>query len=138
MKRILTEPLLHFFLIGAVFFALNIEKFAGNAYRDASRTIVVNEQNLVQFLRYRSPDPDRAAAAALLSAMSRTESENLIRSYVEEEALFREAQSLNLMDNDEAIRQRLIQQTKYLIENTSVDVGEADIEALRGYFEENR
>ncbi len=70
-------------------------------------------------------------------AVSEEDLKQLIRVYVEERALAREAEKLNLGDDDTIIRRRLVQKIKFIMEDNYEDLSVTKDE-LRGYYEANK
>mgnify|MGYP001823017791 CR=1 FL=1 len=106
MKKLLREPLLHFFVAGACLFAL----FAWQS-EDALQApddIIVDTMRVetlkTQFERVwqRSPTPD--------------ELQNLVESWVREEILYREGVALGLDRNDPVLRRRVAQNMEFIAE----------------------
>lgn len=103
--RLAREPLLQFLLLGAALFAL---AHGISAWREARERRIVVDAALVAWQRnlYHAqfgfwPDSETL--------------ETLIRSYIRDEALYREARRLGLGADDEVIRQRLIQKMEFVL-----------------------
>jgi hypothetical protein len=105
--RLLREPLLHFFLLGALLFGLYAV-----LNRDALKApdeIVVDEARLAalsaQFQRVwqRSPSPDELAA--------------LVATWSREEMLYREGLALGFENDDPVVRRRVVQKVSFLFES---------------------
>lgn len=107
-RRILTEPLVQFLLIGIVLFAayatLN-PKVDAPAIADADE-IVVTPQMVAQLADMYEAVWRRPAAPDTL--------DRLIENYIREEALVREARALSLDVGDSVVRQRLMQKMAFL------------------------
>lgn len=107
IKKLLREPLLHFFAIGASLFALYAWQ-AGDALL-APDDIIVDAERVdaltTQFQRVwkRSPSPD--------------EFQNLVNAWVREEIFYREGLALGLDRNDSVLRQRVARQMEYIAED---------------------
>jgi hypothetical protein len=137
MKAVLREPLLHFLLLGAALFPgyafLNRE-----SERSEPQTIVVDRDELLSFLQYRSRAFDAARFSSLLDSLSKEDLQRLIDDYVRQEALHREARALQLDKNDYVARLRLIQQLEFVMRG----LAEADLELssqqIKGYYEAHR
>ncbi len=120
VRRFFREPLLHFFVLGAVLFAL-----FGMLNRDALRApeeIVVDDQRIAalraQFERtwQRPPTPDELSG--------------LVDNWVREEMLYREGVALGLETDDPVIRRRLVQKVSFMTE-ALVDEAVTDEELQR-------
>lgn len=125
LKRWLTEPLVHFFLLGAALFALY-----GWLNRDG----------------FESPDEivvDTARVDALAAQFERTwqrpptadELAGLVDNWVREEILYREGLALGLEENDPVLRRRIAQKVEFMSE-AFVDDELTDAE-LEAYLADN-
>lgn len=132
--KIARDPLAHFLLFGALFFAV-VSLVAPPERGDAR--IVVTREALLEFIQFRSKAFEPAAAAALLGAMSAEERARLIEDYVEEEALVREAEALGLEEGDYVIRQRMVQKLAF-IADAATERGPPGETEIAAYFEANR
>ncbi|HSN51945.1 MAG TPA: peptidylprolyl isomerase [Woeseiaceae bacterium] len=137
MKRLLREPLVHFLAIGIGLFVL-FDLVAPEDGNVDSRTITVDREALLTFVQFRSKAFNPAVAAARLDALTDAELDALIREYVREEALHREALALGMDQNDYVIKQRLIQSLQFITNgfvSAAVDVSD---EEIAEYYEANR
>jgi hypothetical protein len=127
MPRLLKDPLLHFLAAGLLLYLI---ASAMDGEPD-DKTIVVDRDGLLQFIQYRSKAFEPNAAAAMLDDLDAGARERLVRDFVREEALDREAKALGLERNDYVIRQRLVQKVEFLAEaGAPLDpVSDADVEA---------
>jgi parvulin-like peptidyl-prolyl isomerase len=132
-SRLLREPLVHFVLAGAVLFAAFRIAHGPPTLADA-HTIVVDRRALLAFMQYRANAFEPAAFGAALDALSDKDLRQLIDDYVEEEALYREAESLDLERNDYIMRQRMVQKIKFLLGDDADADKRADEDELRAYF----
>ena len=114
LRRIATEPLVHFLLIGAALFALN----ALLPSRSADRDIVVTPgrvQSLVESFRrtwQRAPTAEERAT--------------LIEDFVLEEILVREALAAGLDRDDSVVRRRLRQKMDFIADETAAAAQPSD------------
>jgi hypothetical protein len=124
-RRILREPLLHFFALGLVLFALF-------ALVDDSPPPRQGEQIQV------TDDDARRLAAGFEATWRRPptveEIDRLIESYIEEEVYVREALALGLDQDDAVIRQRLRQKMEFLTE-AAADTANPSEQQLRRHYE---
>jgi hypothetical protein len=125
LRRLLREPLLHFLLIGGLFFLVfgrgGLGPVAG------STDIVIT-----------AADIDRIAAgfaATWQRPPSESELQGAIKAYVREEVLYRSGLALGLDRDDTIIRRRIRQKMEFFFEDT---VGQPDEATLRAYFVANR
>lgn len=127
MKRFLSEPLFHFFLIGAVIFTL----FA--VFDDTPPVLETHKITITP------RDALRLAAefeATWRRAPSAAELDKLIDGLVREEVYVREATALGLDQNDAVIRRRLHQKMEFLTEVGANSVAPDD-SVLQAYLTEN-
>ena len=127
MRRLLREPLLHFLVGGALLFALYTAVVEDPAY--APDRIVVDEARIANL--------SESFGRIWMRPPSSNELEDLIREFVNEEVLYREALALGFDRDDSVIRRRLRQKMEFL----NADL--AEIEAptdtdLAAFLSENR
>jgi hypothetical protein len=113
----LSEPLVHFLVLGALIFAA-FEFFGPGATADSDQTIVVDRAALLTFMQYRTNAFEFDLFNRQLDELSESERRFLIDEFIREEVLYREAQAMGLEENDYIIRQRLVQKMEFLIEDT--------------------
>ena len=137
MKKLLREPLVHFLAMGVGLFVL-FDLVAPEDSNLDSRTIVVDRDALLTFIQFRSKAFNPEVAAARLDALEAEELDLLVKDYVREEALHREALALGMDQNDYVIKQRLIQSLQFITNgfvSAAVDVSD---EEITEYYEANR
>jgi hypothetical protein len=123
---LLREPLVHFLAIGAALFA-GWAAF-GDDVDVASRRIVVGEAQIVQLAT--------GFERTWLRPPTREELESLIREFVREEVLYREAVALGLDRDDTIVRRRLRQKMEFISDD--VAAAEAPTESdLLTYVQEH-
>ena len=135
-SRLLREPLVHFVLAGAVLFAA-FRLANGPPTPVDTHTIVVDRRALLAFMQYRANAFEPGTFGAALDALSDRDLQQLVDDYVDEEALYREAESLGLERNDYTMRQRMVQKIKFLLSddaNADNRDSRADEDDLRQYF----
>jgi len=115
MKRLLTDPLFHFILLGAALFGVWNYLHPGRADDDPN-TIRVDRAALLEFIQLRMRAFDDADAQARLASFSPEALADVVSAYVREEALYRSAQALGLGADDYVIKQRLVQKMEYMAE----------------------
>jgi hypothetical protein len=109
MMAILREPLLHFLLLGTMLFIVYEHGRQDQAVPD-TRTIEVNRDKLLSYIEYRLRIFDAERSNAYLDSLPPPELQRLITAYVREEAIYREAKTLGLDQEDYVARLRLVQQ----------------------------
>ena len=133
MKRVLAEPLLHFALLGGLVYG-SWAAFDTPA-EPAADVILVDEQALLNHMQYRAKAFEPEYFSAQLAAMDDAGLQQLIDEYAREEALYREATALNLVDGDYIIKLRMIQKMEYLLEDLSPVTAPNEPELKRYYTE---
>jgi PPIC-type PPIASE domain len=134
MSRLLREPLLHFFVAGALLYGIFAWR-GGMAPTDASNVITVNRDALLRFMQFRAKAFDADRASASFDALSAEQRQQLVDEYVREEVLYREARALGLDRGDDVLRQRLVQKMQYVLDEG--DVAAPTEQELQRYFAKN-
>jgi hypothetical protein len=137
MKKYFKEPLVHFLALGLGLFVL-FELVASDDAAYDSKVINIDRDVLLTFVQYRSRAFEPQMAAQRLDAMSDDELERMIKDYVREEALHREAQALGVDKNDYVIKRRMIQSIEFITDGfvtAAVEISDADVQA---HYEANR
>lgn len=126
--KLLREPLLHFMLIGAFIYLL-YAAFAEPVVEEPDKTIVVTAgeiewmQTSWQKRWNRSPTTE--------------ELDGLIKQYIKETVLYREALNMGLDKHDQVIRRRLAQKMEFLTRDL-VNLTPPGEEDLQAYFKQNQ
>ena len=135
VKRVLADPLTHFLVAGAALFAVFALMHRGDATGTGDgRTIVVDRAALVTFMQYQSAAFEPKAFAAQYAALSPKGRQDLVDSYVQEEAMVREAKAMGLDQGDYVMRRRLVQKMNYLIDDAAAQSFAPSEADLRRYF----
>ena len=137
MKRILSEPLVHFLAAGVGLFVLFgiVNRDEPN---DDPNVVIVDHDALLTFVQYRIKAFNPELAEKKLQSLSDEELERLIDDYVREEVLHREALALGLDEDDYVIRRRLVQKLEFITEGFAEASVEPDEAALRRYFDAHK
>jgi len=135
LRRIIRDPLVLFLLLGGALFAFNHWLNPPDSRSADARTIVVDQPTLVSFLQYRSQAFEPEYFLKAYQAMSPAERQQLVETYVREEAMAREAKALGLDKADYVIRQRLIQKMLYLADGAANELPKPSDGELKAYFE---
>lgn len=123
MRKLLREPLLHFFALGlALFLLFNV---VSGVKGGADRRIVVNDATVANIVK--------VYQGAWKRPLTPTELQGLIDSHVREEILFREGVAMGLDRDDLVIRRRVQQKMAVIIEEAAARDAPADAE-LEGYL----
>lgn len=132
LRAVAGEPLVHFLLLGGFLFIL----FAIFAPADtASRTIVVDRPALLEYLQYRAKRFDSEGAARMLDNMSEAQRDELVADYVDQEVLYRQAVRYGLDQDDDVIKQRMVQKSRFIVEAGGRE--EPEEAELRAYYREH-
>jgi len=138
LTRFLRDPLLHFLAVGGLLFVA-FHAVRGPAPKIAdSDTIVVDHGKLLNFMQYQSAAFQPAYFEKQFNQLSRSQLEQLIRKYVREEALYREAGKLGLLQGDYVIRRRMVEKMRYLIDDTASETFHPTDAQLRDYFNRHK
>jgi len=127
IKRLLREPLLHFIVLGAVFFVvysyLEPDPEAESSYEIAlSLEELAQLQMLYESQWRRPPTPEEFSA--------------MVENKVRQEVLYREALTLGLDKNDEIVKRRMAQKMQFIAEDMAA-AQEPTTEELRAWYAEN-
>ena len=135
-SKLIKEPLFQFLLIAFVLL-LAERLISGNAYNDDQYHIRIDDQVLVDYMQLRAKAFNKAEAVRALNAMSEDKRQQLVDDYIREEVLFREALALNLDNNDQLIRRRLIQKMEYLSQGFYDDIPVPSEADLTHFYQQN-
>ena len=126
IRRILTEPLLHFLVLGGLLFVAFGLAPGDEGPRDDQIVVTAGkvEQLATLFSRTWQRPPTQA------------ELEGVVRDWVREEAAYREAVRLGLDRNDTVLRRRLRQKFEFMAEDAAA-MAQPSEEELRAYLEAN-
>jgi len=105
LRRLIREPLVHFLVVGAILFAAG-ELYHGSA--DADR-IVITPERIAQIKNLYTVQFGRLPDARTLNV--------LVENEIDEEILFRHGLALKLDQDDEIVRRRIVQKTRFLLED---------------------
>lgn len=133
MAHLIRQPLVQFLICGALFY-IALAAFGPNENEgDNSYLVVVDDPALLLYLQYQDKAFDTAQAQLLLSSLDEVGRARLVAEYVRDEIMVREAVSLGLDQNDDVIRQRLIQKMDFIFQGFGGEKDEvtgADVEAF--------
>jgi len=119
LRRVLSEPLFHFLLLGIVIFA-GYSIVRGSGWLSGPDEIVVTDGKLKQLAEgfaktwQRPPSPD--------------EQVGLVRDWIREEVYYREALALGLDKDDTIIRRRLQEKMRFLSSDIAAQADPSDAE----------
>ena len=134
---LIRQPLLHFLLLGGalfVFYDLNAPELEETVQDDPTR-IVVDRDSLLNFMQYRANAFQPEVFSERLDSMSDQEVQDIIREYVREESLYREALALGMDQGDYNIRLRLVQKVEFLLENLVLEQSTPTEQELLDFYQ---
>lgn len=137
IRKLIRDPLLHFTLIGAALFGAYDQVGSPDEELSAS-TIVVDRDALLTFIQYRSKAFQPELASQKLDKMPEQEREQLVRDFVREEALYREAQALGMSENDYIIRRRSVQKLEFIAQGIAEQVVTVAADEAEAWFDSHR
>ncbi|MHC4187439.1 MAG: peptidyl-prolyl cis-trans isomerase [Planctomycetota bacterium] len=130
IKAIVKEPLLYFFLLGAVIFGIHTLLDKNSKEGEDNRYQVEVTSSDIEWLRNRwNKLMGREPTAEEL--------QGLIDSMIREEILYREAVAMGLDEKDTVVRRRLAQKMEFLFKDLA-DMTQAGEDELREYFLANK
>lgn len=122
----LREPLFHFFVAGAILFAIVQFRARSDENPDTAYRIDVGPERVAQLRDSWTSQAGRPPAQAELDA--------LVESYVKEEIMFREAVKMGLDVDDAIVRRRLAQKLEFLLEDLTAPPEPTEAE-LQDFFQ---
>lgn len=137
IQIILKDRLVHFLLLAAVLFGLH-RLVAETPVADDPRVVVVDRAALEEFVAYRSRNFESGFPAEYLASLDDEALDLLIRDFVHEEVLYREALALGMDEGDYVIRRRLVQKVEFITQNLVQASLEISEDEARAFLEANR
>lgn len=137
MKRLIRDPLIHFFVLGGLLFLGYSLATESRGVPDGERVIVVDEAAILNFMQLRARAFNEEHFRKMLENMSAPERKLLIDDYVREEVLYREAVAMGLEEDDYMIRRRLVQKMEFIAESMAQQVVRLTEAEVKDYFEEH-
>jgi len=134
IMRLVRDPLLHMLLAGALIYL--VHTWAQPETAD-DEVIIVDESALVSFIAKRTGGAISEAAGARLAAMSESELDLLIKDYVREQALLREALRLGFGGDDYVMERRLVQRLEFALLTLARAEARPSEDALRDFYADN-
>jgi peptidyl-prolyl cis-trans isomerase C len=127
MKSILREPLLHFLMLGALFFLIYLW-VNPPAKSAAPNQIQVSQNDLDRMVQLFQKQWQRPP--------TQEELDGLVSAHLKEEVLYREALAMGLEKDDTIVRRRLAQKMEFLITDVT-DPGSVEHKTLQAFYEKN-
>lgn len=125
MKKILSEPLLHFLLIGALLFLF---------YDIKSEKIVVDDNNSIVITEAKVDQLIKQWQRRWQRLPSQQELQGLVKAHIHEEVLYREALAMGLDKDDTVVRQRMTRKIEF-ISNDLASIDEPTDTQLLAYLD---
>ena len=125
MKKLLSEPLLHFLLIGGLIFFIYDMK-SEELIADDNKSIVITEAKIDQLLNQWQRRWKRLP--------SQQELQGLVRTHIHEEVLYREALAMGLDKDDTVVRQRMTRKIEF-ISNDLASLAKPTDDQLQTYLD---
>jgi hypothetical protein len=122
MRRLIGDPLIHFLLVGGLFFVVFVLRHEG----EDPETIVVTTDQVERLV----------ASSAILrqGPLSAAEREAIVEPFIRDEVYYREALALGLDEDDDQVRTRLVEKMRFISQDLA-DPQPASDEELRGFYE---
>ncbi|HLZ75531.1 peptidylprolyl isomerase [Phenylobacterium sp.] len=125
LRRLLSEPLTHFVILGAILFACGqIYAARTNVFRIEITPAHVAQLSHKYALQFGGPPDPRTL-------------DRLVRDDVHDEILFRQGMALKLDQDDEIVRRRIVQKEQFLLQNLSAPAEPTDAQ-LTAYYAAHR
>ena len=134
-KKIAKEPLLHFLLAGFLLFVYF--KFSGQD-SGLENTITINKETLLNFMQFQSKAFNKEVFDAKFAEFSEAEKQQLLKNYLQEEALYREAVKLGLDQNDFVIKRRIVQKMEFILDDFDASLVTITQDSLEAYYEQHQ
>ena len=128
MFRWYQEPFFHFIILGAILFFI-IDRDSSKNIEEESRVIVAKQEDISKVLNYWNRDHN--------STPTDKELDKLLKDYMQDEILYREALRTNLDKDDAGIKKILVDKLKYTLSD-SLNISEISTDVLEEYFKNNR
>ncbi len=130
--------MLHFFILGLMIFCFYSLAGGGQqAERGDAGTIIVSREAILRYMQHREKFFDVKHFGGLLDSATVQQRERLIKDYVAEEALYREAKALGLDQNDYLAKRRLIMRLENILLGLVEVASDISDEDIRAYYQAN-
>ena len=129
------EPITYFLVLGSLlYFFFN---WLNSDDTINSRVISVDRDSLVRFIEFRTQSfSDKAGEK--LDSLSSEALADIIRQYIQEEALYRQAIAYGMGKDDYVIKRRMVQKMEFLAEGTTQAATSLSTSELEDYYKEHR
>lgn len=134
-KKIAKEPLLHFLLAGFLLFVY-FKLTGGDS--GLENTISINKETMLNFMQFQSKAFNKDVFEAKFEQFSETEKQQLLKQYIQEEALYREAVKLGLDQNDFVIKRRIVQKMEFILDDFDESIVTISQDSLEAYYQQHQ
>ena len=133
MLRVFKQPLVQFLLGGFILYLLLLVSNPEGELDDS--IIIVDDASLLTYLQFQDKAFDEAQARQILEGLDEEGRARLVEDYVRDEVMVREAFAMGLDQNDDVIRQRLIQKMDFLFQGFVDDAAVPSDADQQAYYE---
>jgi len=137
LKSLLSQPILHFLILGGLLFVLYGWVTQDSVENDSKR-IVIDKNAILEFVQYRNRAFNSEAAEAYLAQLGDEKYDRLVKQLIRDQVLFLEAKKMGLDNDDYVIKRRLIQKMEYLARGFGLAKGKLGEDELANYFESQK
>lgn len=137
MAHFIKQPLIQFLIGGALFYMALMVLGPNENEGDNDYLVMVDDPALLLYLQYQDKAFDTEQAQLLLASLDEVGRARLVTEYVRDEIMVREAISLGLDQNDDVIRQRLIQKMDFIFQGFGGEKGQVTEADIADYYNEN-
>ena len=134
-KKIIKEPLLHFLLAGFLLFVY-FKVYGGDS--GLENTITINKETMLNFMQFQSKAFNKDVFEAKFEQFSEKEKQQLLKQYIQEEALYREAIKLGLDQNDFVIKRRIVQKMEFILDDFDESLVTISQDSLEAYYQQHQ
>ncbi|KZL18382.1 hypothetical protein PsAD2_02606 [Pseudovibrio axinellae] len=138
MRRLFSEPLIQFMVLGLVLFVAVELVAPDQLYSNDRKQIIVDDTALTQYMQFQAKSFTPDNAEQKFASLAPAEQNRLAQDYVRDQVLYREALALGLEKNDEIIRRRLIQKMEFIAKGFVEDAKPPSESDLNAFFAANR
>lgn len=132
LKTILKEPLTQFLIFGGFLFFI----YQKTAHIFNPTELVINKDDLIEYMQYQANGFNKTTFEQKYAALPQEEKQKILDEYTTEAVLVREAKRLNIHENDNVIKKRLIQKVKFILKNDNDE--EPTDAALKDFYDNHR
>jgi len=127
MRKLISEPLFHFLLLGAVIFFI-----AGR-----SRSIAVPSGEKIVVTQSQIESIVVGFSRTWMRPPTQEELQGLVNDYIRDEVLYREARTMGLDQDDVIVRRRMRQKFEFLAEDMAARIGPPSDQELEAYLRQH-